>query len=86
MCNTFSTKDSSSQTKKKQINTFRCTNTVDIFGNTMAKQWFDILIPDEEFNNNFPAATLVPSKNHVLYPQRPQRYRISPLMSTRPPI
>ena len=57
--NKFTTKDSSNETMKKMINTVRSIDNIDAFGSTVPKTWFDVAIPNNEFQKEFPEAKVV---------------------------
>ena len=69
LCNVFKTKDSSSETIKKELNTIRCTQSSDVYGIQDKRVRFDIPLPA-----NMPVAVILMTK-----PSTPIVYSAAPL-------
>lgn len=75
LCNVFNTKDSSNETKKKQINAIKCIKSSDIFGNPQQTTWFEVPFTSSELKT-MPNATIHTSNSH-----NPIVYSAAPLIN-----
>ena len=82
MCNKLNSKDASNGVLKKKINNIRCIDIYDTLGNYVQKSWFDVTIPDTEFVNEFPAATIdvssLPHVSPIMFPVAPATSIVNP--------